>query len=59
MIYIKYFSTIFTSSFLVFQEKKLLVEGPLNNLKESPIHLAKPKALVNSTNPVSVTKTFL
>ncbi|CAD6241281.1 GSCOCG00002614001-RA-CDS [Cotesia congregata] len=34
-------------------EQKVLVEGPLNNLKESMIQFAKPKKLVNSANPGS------
>lgn len=29
----------------------MLVEGPLNNLKESQIQLSKPKQIINSTNP--------
>lgn len=31
----------------------MLVEGPLNNLKESLIQLSKPKQLVNAANPGS------
>ncbi|KZC14447.1 Regulator of nonsense transcripts 1 like protein [Dufourea novaeangliae] len=34
-------------------EQKVLVEGPLNNLKESMIQFAKPKKLVNAANPGS------
>lgn len=34
-----------------FKEQKCLVEGPLNNLKESLIQFSKPRKLVNSTNP--------
>uniref|UniRef100_A0A915IER4 DNA helicase n=1 Tax=Romanomermis culicivorax TaxID=13658 RepID=A0A915IER4_ROMCU len=34
-----------------YKEKKLLVEGPLNGLKESPMVFSKPRALVNATNP--------
>ena len=34
-----------------YKEQKVLVEGPLNNLKESVIQFAKPKKLVNSVNP--------
>ena len=34
-----------------YKEQKVLVEGPLNNLKESMIQFAKPKKLVNSVNP--------
>lgn len=29
----------------------MLVEGPLNNLKESQIQFAKPKQIVNTANP--------
>ncbi|XP_044736532.1 regulator of nonsense transcripts 1 homolog isoform X1 [Chrysoperla carnea] len=36
-----------------YKEQKVLVEGPLNNLKESLIQFAKPKKLVNSSNPGS------
>lgn len=36
-----------------YKEKRVLVEGPLSALKESPIQFAKPRALVNATNPVS------
>ena len=32
----------------------MLVEGPLNNLKESMIQLSKPRKLINATNPVSI-----
>lgn len=31
----------------------MLVEGPLNNLKESMMQFSKPKRLVNATNPGS------
>jgi len=34
-----------------YKEQHVLVEGPLNNLKESAIQFAKPKKLVNPTNP--------
>lgn len=34
-----------------YKEQKVLVEGPLNNLKESLIQFSKPRKLVNSTNP--------
>lgn len=34
-----------------FKEKRLLVEGPLSALKESPIQFSKPQALTNATNP--------
>lgn len=36
-----------------YKEQKVLVEGPLNNLKESMIQFAKPKKLVNASNPGS------
>lgn len=36
-----------------YKEQKVLVEGPLTNLKESMIQFAKPKKLVNSVNPGS------
>ena len=35
-----------------YKEQKVLVEGPLNNLKESMIQFSKPRKLVNATNPV-------
>lgn len=34
-----------------YKEQKVLVEGPLTNLKESVIQFAKPKKLVNAANP--------
>lgn len=34
-----------------YKERKLLVEGSLNNLKESMIQFAKPKKIVNTFNP--------
>lgn len=34
-----------------YKEQKVLVEGPLNNLKESMIQFSKPKKLTNPTNP--------
>lgn len=34
-----------------YKEKKVLVEGSLNNLKESMIQLAKPKKIINTMNP--------
>ncbi|XP_064619137.1 regulator of nonsense transcripts 1-like isoform X2 [Lineus longissimus] len=34
-----------------YKENKVLVEGPLNNLKESMIQFSKPRKLVNATNP--------
>jgi len=34
-----------------YKEQKVLVEGPLNNLKESMIQFSKPRKLVNATNP--------
>ena len=36
-----------------YKEQKVLVEGPLNNLKESLIQFSKPRKLVNAANPVS------
>ncbi|XP_028418656.1 regulator of nonsense transcripts 1-like [Dendronephthya gigantea] len=34
-----------------YKENKVLVEGPLNNMKESMIQFSKPRKLVNKTNP--------
>lgn len=34
-----------------YKERKLLVEGSLNNLKESMIQFVKPKKIVNTLNP--------
>ncbi|PSN49697.1 Regulator of nonsense transcripts 1 [Blattella germanica] len=34
-----------------YKEQKVLVEGPLSNLKESLIQFSKPKKLVNAANP--------
>lgn len=34
-----------------YKERKLLVEGSLNNLKESMVQFAKPKKIVNTFNP--------
>jgi len=34
-----------------YKENKVLVEGPLNNLKESMIQFSKPRKMVNSYNP--------
>ena len=36
-----------------YKEQKVLVEGPLNNLKESMIQFSKPKKVTVSINPVS------
>ncbi|XP_050293882.1 regulator of nonsense transcripts 1 [Anthonomus grandis grandis] len=36
-----------------YKEQKVLVEGPLTNMKESLIQFAKPKKLTNSENPGS------
>ena len=36
-----------------YKEQKVLVEGPLNNLKESMIQFSKPRKLINASNPVS------
>ena len=41
-----------------YKEQKVLVEGPLNNLKESLIQFSKPRKLVNAANPVSCTYCF-
>ena len=40
-----------------YKEQKVLVEGPLNNLKESIIQFSKPRKLINAANPVSIHKT--
>lgn len=37
-----------------YKEQKVLVEGPLNNLRESLMQFSKPRKLVNTINPVSV-----
>ena len=34
-----------------YKEQRVLVEGPLNNLKESMIQFSKPRKLVNAANP--------
>jgi len=34
-----------------YKEQKVLVEGPLNNLKESMIQFSKPKQITNAANP--------
>ena len=34
-----------------YKENKVLVEGPLNNLKESMIQFSKPRKMLNSINP--------
>lgn len=34
-----------------YKENKVLVEGPLNNLKESMIQFSKPRKLINTINP--------
>ncbi|UYV80578.1 UPF1 [Cordylochernes scorpioides] len=36
-----------------YKENKVLVEGPLNNLKESMIQFSKPRKLINTVNPGS------
>lgn len=36
-----------------YKENKVLVEGPLNNLKESMIQFSKPRKMINSLNPGS------
>lgn len=35
-----------------YKEQKALVEGPLNNLRESLMQFSKPRKLVNTVNPV-------
>lgn len=42
-----------------YKEQKVLVEGPLNNLRESLMQFSKPRKLVNTINPVSTTHTSL
>jgi regulator of nonsense transcripts 1 len=42
-----------------YKEQKVLVEGPLNNLKESMIQFSKPKKLTNFINPVSINSRFI
>lgn len=37
-----------------YKEQKVLVEGPLNNLRESLMQFSKPRKLVNTINPVSL-----
>lgn len=37
-----------------YKEQKVLVEGPLNNLRESLMQFSKPRKLVNTINPVSI-----
>lgn len=39
-----------------YKEQKVLVEGPLNNLRESLMQFSKPRKLVNTINPVSRTR---
>lgn len=41
-----------------YKEQKVLVEGPLNNLRESLMQFSKPRKLVNTINPVSRTSWF-
>lgn len=41
-----------------YKEQKVLVEGPLNNLRESLMQFSKPRKLVNTINPVSVSLAF-
>jgi len=36
-----------------YKDQKVLVEGPLSNLKESVIQFPKPKTLMNPSNPGS------
>lgn len=42
-----------------YKEQKVLVEGPLNNLRESLMQFSKPRKLVNTINPVSWPFLFL
>lgn len=37
-----------------YKEQKVLVEGPLNNLRESLMQFSKPRKLVNTINPVRI-----
>ncbi|MEQ2162721.1 hypothetical protein GOODEAATRI_022676 [Goodea atripinnis] len=37
-----------------YKEQKVLVEGPLNNLRESLMQFNKPRKLVNAINPISL-----
>lgn len=39
-----------------YKEQKVLVEGPLNNLRESLMQFSKPRKLVNAVNPVSLVR---
>ncbi|XP_046350559.1 regulator of nonsense transcripts 1-like [Haliotis rufescens] len=43
--------TLWNHLLTYFKEQKCLVEGPLNNLKESLIQFSKPRKLVNTANP--------
>lgn len=38
---------------LFYKEQKVLVEGPLSNLKESSTQLPKPKEMKNDDNPTA------
>lgn len=42
-----------------YKEQKVLVEGPLNNLRESLMQFSKPRKLVNTINPVSTTEIYV
>jgi regulator of nonsense transcripts 1 len=42
-----------------YKEQRVLVEGPLNNLKESMIQFSKPKKLTNPLNPVKIIYFFI
>lgn len=42
-----------------YKEQKVLVEGPLNNLRESLMQFSKPRKLVNTINPVSLTHDYI
>eukprot|EP00064_Thunnus_orientalis_P007835 superscaffoldBa00000892_g7857 len=37
-----------------YKEQKVLVEGPLNNLRESLMQFSKPRKLVNTINPIGM-----
>lgn len=41
-----------------YKEQKVLVEGPLNNLRECLMQFSKPRKLVNTINPVCLVCLF-
>ncbi|XP_054714486.1 regulator of nonsense transcripts 1-like [Uloborus diversus] len=43
--------TLWNHLLTFYKENKVLVEGPLNNLKESMIQFSKPRKLINTINP--------